>query len=472
MGDRANVLLVLADQWRGTDQGWRGNTEVLTPHLDALAANGVRVPNAYANSPVCGPSRGSLLTGRLPHEHGVVANDLPLRADVPTVAEVLVAEGYRTGWIGKWHLDGLPRDGWVAPGRRRGFEFWASTNCSHEYMDGHYWTGDDEPERRAFQGYEPVAQTDLALDFLSADGDRPFFLVVSYGPPHDPYPDVPEEYLERYGGTRLTPRANATATPADVERLLEYYAAITAVDTQLGRIVAGLDELGVLDDTLVVVSSDHGDMLGSHGRRAKQVPYEESVSVPLVLHWPAGLGARVADDGLIGLVDLPTTVLGLVGAPPLTGAYGRDLSGALRDGGRMRDVVLLGNFVSFDEGFRQGVPEWRGLRDRRVTYARQVDGTPWLYFDNAEDPWQLRNLVESPDRAADVRAADERLDVLLREVGDDCLPARVTLEQLDLVELWNARERELHGQAARLLGGSRDDAPEHGTWTAIRTGTT
>jgi arylsulfatase A-like enzyme len=441
-----NVLLVLADQWRGCDQGWIGNPDVQTPNVDALAARGVRVRDAYANSPVCGPSRASLLTGLLPHRHHVVANDLPLRAGLPTIADVFASAGYRTGWIGKWHLDGLPRDKWVAPDRRGGFDFWASSHCTHDYFDGHYYVGDD-PRPVRFRGYEPVVHTDLAREFLAAEAERPFFLSVSYNPPHDPYPDVPQHYLDRYDPEQLTPRANCADGPAERERLQQYYAGITAVDAQLGRLVAALRDSGRLDDTVVVVTSDHGDMLGSQGRRAKQVPYEESVRVPLVVHWPAGLAARDA-DGLIGLVDLPTTILGLIGAPQLSGVYGRDLSAGLAGRGALREEVLLGNTVSFDEGFRQGVPEWRGFRDRHRTYARSADGTPWLLFDDVADPWQQRNLVRD---AAAVRAADARLDDMLAEAGDEPAPAAVTLERLGLVEAWNGREVELHGEAGRVL---------------------
>jgi arylsulfatase A-like enzyme len=451
-----NVLLVLADQWRGSDQGWIGNVEVHTPHLDALAAGGVRVRDAFANSPVCGPSRGSLITGLLPHQHHVVANDLPLRAGLPTVADVLGGAGYRTGWIGKWHLDGLPRDKWVAPQRRRGFAYWAAVNCSHRYLDAHYYRGAD-PEPVPFTGYEPDVQTDLALEFLAGrdggDTAQPFFLTVSYGPPHDPYPDVPQSYLDRYDTDRLTPRANSADGPPERERLRQYYAGITAVDEQLGRLLAALRTAGRLDDTLVVVTSDHGDMLGSHGRRAKQVPFEEAVRVPMVLSWPARLAPRDV-AGRMGLVDLPTTILGLVGADPLPGAYGRDLSPALTGRGVLREAVLLSNSVSFDEGHRQGVPEWRGFRDGRHTYARLVDGSPWLLFDDDADPWQQHNLVDDPVHADTVRAADARLDGLLAEAGDEPAPAAATLERLGLVADWNAREVELHGAAARTIAAT------------------
>jgi arylsulfatase A-like enzyme len=455
-GRRApNIVMLLADQWRGTDQGWRGNRDVRTPHLDRLAREGVAVRGAYANAPVCGPSRASLLTGLLPHQHTVVANDLALPAGIPTIAEVLAGQGYRTGWIGKWHLDGLPRDTWVAPDRRRGFDFWAATNCSHAYLDAHYYTGDD-PAPVPFQGYEPVVQSDLAAEFLARADDRPVFLVVSYGPPHDPYEDVPETYLARFDGVALTMRANATADPPGMARLRQYYAAIAAVDDQVGRIVEVLDALDLTADTLLVVTSDHGDMLGSHGRTAKQVPYEESISVPLVFSWPGRLSGGDVGDGVLGLVDLAPTLLGLVGAPPLPHpTYGIDLSQAIADppGRRrpLRDAVLLSNTVSFDQGYAQGVPEWRGVRTPEHTYARDADGTPWLLFDNHRDRWQQDNLVGTPRARQLLRRMDSLLDLLLADAGDVPDTGAAVLRRLGLVDAWNARERQLHGPAARLL---------------------
>jgi arylsulfatase A-like enzyme len=442
-----NVLLILADQWRGTDQGWRGNKSVRTPHLDRLAETGVAIHRAYANAPVCGPSRASLLTGLWPHRHGVVANDLPLAPGIPTIADRFAGSGYRTGWIGKWHLDGLPRDKFVAPERRRGFGYWAGTNCTHDYFDAHYYTGDD-PAPVRFRGYEPDVQTELALRFLAEDDDRPFFLFLSYNPPHDPYEDVPAEYVARYDEATLVPRGNASDDPGSRRTLRHYYAGISAVDDQLGRLVGRLDALGLRSDTLVVVTADHGDMLGSHGRRAKQVPYEEAISVPLVLSWPGRLAPRELREGLFGLVDLAPTLLGLAGAQALPDTYGIDLSGGVTGTGSLREAVLLLNAVSADEGFRQGVTEWRGLRTDGFTYARLVDGTPWVLFDNTRDPWQQHNLV------ADTQAVNQLnrlLDELLIEANDPATPAEETLRTLGLVDAWNARERELNGDGARLL---------------------
>ena len=301
-------------------------------------------------------------------------------------------------------------------------------------------------------------QTDLAAEFLAraADDDQPVFLVVSYGPPHDPYADVPEVYLSRYDGTRLTPRGNASGDDASRRRLHQYYAAISAVDDQIGRMVETLDSLDLTADTLLVVSSDHGDMLGSHGRTAKQVPYEESIGVPLVLSWPGHLSGGAVRDGVLGLVDLAPTLLGLVGAPPLPQrTYGVDLSAALsgRLAGhrRLRDAVLLTNAVSFDQGFAQGVPEWRGVRTPGHTYARRADGTPWLLFDNHRDPWQLDNLVTAPAARHLHRRMDSLVDLMLADAGDVPSPGEAMLRRLGLVEEWNARELELHGAQARLV---------------------
>ncbi len=444
---RPNLLLVLADQWRGCDQGWRGNRDVRTPHLDALARDGIALEGAYANTPVCGPSRASLLTAQLAQRHQVIANDLPLAAALPTLGDVLRGEGYRTGCIGKWHLDGLPRDAWVAPERRRGFDYWAANNCSHDYFDAHYYEG-ETPQRVDFSGYEPEVQTELAEQFIRAD-ERPFFLVVSYGPPHDPYADVPERFLPP-AESHLAVRPN-TADDAAAQALhRQYYGGIAAVDAQLGRLHEVLASAGLLEDTLVVVTSDHGDMLGAHGRRAKQVPFEEAVNVPLVLSWPGHLLPSTPVEGLIGLVDLPQTLLGLAGAPPLPETYGLDLSEVLLRGGRLREEVLLGNVVSFDEGHRQGVPEWRGWRDRRHTYARRADGSPWLLYDNERDPFQLENLVDGGHEPA-VRQADDRLTELLAQADDPFGDGPAAIRRLGLVQAWNARERELHGGQARLL---------------------
>ncbi|MDQ3703575.1 MAG: sulfatase-like hydrolase/transferase, partial [Chloroflexota bacterium] len=198
-----NLLFLFADEMRGSAMGCAGNPDVRTPALDRLAAEGVRFTHALANNAVCTPGRGSLLTGCWPHTHRAVANDLPVDPEAPAIARALDAAGYRCGYIGKWHLGGTPRDRFIPPGPERlGFDdFWAAWNCHHQYLRPKYHVNDD-PTPVLLEGvYEPVVQTDLAMDWIGrcpAGETAPWALYVSYGPPHEPYRPLPPGYEGRY----------------------------------------------------------------------------------------------------------------------------------------------------------------------------------------------------------------------------------------------------------------------------------
>ncbi len=241
------------------------------------------------------------------------------------------------------------------------------------------------------------------------------------------------------------------AESADTARreLAGYRAHITALDELLGRLLDRLDELGLAGDTLVVFTSDHGDMLHSQGRTRKQQPWEESISVPLVFRGPGVPRGRVA-DGLIGVVDLLPTVLGLGGLAIPDSVQGRDLSGLVRGQGPGRDAVVIMDICTGDEGFRQGVREWRGLRTARHTYARNID-RPWVLYDNEADPFQLRNLAADPAHAELREELDRRLAAELAGTGDAFRPWPELLRSLGLVGLWNQREEHLHGEGGRFL---------------------
>jgi len=314
MADRPNLLLVFADQMRGEAMG-SVNPQVLTPHLDRLAGEGVRFSNAVAECPLCTPSRAMLLTGKYPLGCRTVLNDLPMPVDQTTFAHVMGGEGYRTGYVGKWHLDGFPRSKFTPPGpRRQGFDdYWAAYNCTHLYFEPRYYL--DTPELVRAQGYEPDVQTDLALGFLERYRQEPFCLVVSWGPPHNPYQMVPEQYRARYYPEKLALRPNV-GPDANRRAIADYYAAVTALDANLGRLLAALERLGLAERTMVVFTSDHGDLLWSHGRTDKQAPWEESISIPLIMRYPGVLPG--ADRG---------------GRPGAHAAVPGRLPGAGRDGG-------------------------------------------------------------------------------------------------------------------------------------------
>ncbi len=412
-----SILLILPDQWRGEDLGCMGNPDVRTPHLDRMASQGVLFRNTFANTPVCCPARAILLTGKYAHANGMVANDLRLRESETTIAEILADRGYRTGFIGKWHLDGgLRLPGFVPPGpRRQGFEYWAASECDHRHFRPTYFLDADRPITE--DRFEPEVWTDRAVEFLKKTGDAPFFLEIALGPPHDPY-GAPERFMKLYDPAKLTTRPNWVEGVAGAGRkeMAAYYAAMTAVDEQVGRLLKALEDSGRAEDTIVVFTSDHGDMLGSHGRRLKRKPWEESIRVPGILRFPARVGAGRVSDAILTHVDLAPTLLSLCGLPVPGSMQGSDLSGvALGKTDRGPDSAFFQIFVPFAG---DGTPKpWRAVRTRRVLYARTEEG-PWLLYDLGTDPYELRNLAKQPAHEAIRDRMEARLTDWMARVGD------------------------------------------------------
>ena len=452
---RPNLLFVFADQMRACD---RQQGIVQTPNLDRLANEGAQFLNTFANCPVCTPSRATLLTGLMPARHRVITNDLPLPTEVPAIGDFLSKAGYRTGYIGKWHLDGVPRGKFTPPGpRRHGFSHWAAYNCSHDYAHPKYFR--DTPDLIETEGYEPVVQTDLALEFIQAPGDAPFALFLSWGPPHDPYAVVPDEFRALYSAESIPLRPNVApcdnplAKPLDCKQTIaNYYAAITALDGQFGRLLAALDDAGIADNTIVIFTSDHGDMLWSHGYMKKQWPYDEAIRVPFMIRWPGQIAAGARPNVLLSLCDLVPSLLGLLEITPDTAFDGIDLSPVMlgiTDSGP--EAVLLTEMAPADEALHQGIEAWRGLCTDRYTYARLWNGRPWLLFDNEIDPYQRTNLVNHAGPVELQNQLDKLLSAMLGRVGDESHRWDDTLREMGLTEPWNAREREMHGARGRYL---------------------
>lgn len=424
-----NVLFLFPDQMRAQAMGCMGNPDVKTPNLDRLAQEGVLFRNHYANSPVCCPARAIILTGKYAHTNGMIANDLRLRESETSMAELFAEAGYRTGFVGKWHLDGGPRQpGWIPPGaRRQGFEFWAANEVSHAHFDTHYFR--DDPDPVPIKSFEAEAWTDIGVEFLrqtQADA-RPFFLTVQMGPPHDPYL-APEEYMAMYDPDAISLRPNFAGD--DSERELEpnpyvatpgrkeiaaYYAMVTAVDDQIGRILAELDDLGLRDNTIVIVSSDHGDMLGSHGARLKRKPWEESIRVPGIVRHPGAPAGRET-SAIFSHVDIAPTLLSLCGIGPPPEMQGSDLSalilGESDSGPDSAYFQIFGPFLA--GGVNHG---WRGIRTDRHMYARTKDA-PWVLYDLESDPYELENLAGDPESAALRERLDSELARWMERTGD------------------------------------------------------
>jgi arylsulfatase A-like enzyme len=444
------MIFVFADQLRSQSVGCYGAAAPATPQIDRLAAEGARFTHAISTYPVCSPFRAMLMTGLYPFRNGMVCNDLPLRHGVPSVAQALNDAGYHTAYIGKWHLDGRGREAYIPPDRRLGFRHWMVLECTHNYHKSPYFAGDSE-QRRIWDGYDAVAQTRAAQEYIRGrEGGQPFALFLSWGPPHDPYL-APEEYMRRFKPEEVELRPNvAERAIADAmftdqrsrlpdiyqplrrrmrawlddvqavrQSLAGYHAAIECLDDLIGDLRRTLDERGVLDNTILVFSSDHGDQLGSHRTFGKDMPFEESISIPFIVRFPPKVRAGTVTDALLSPVDIMPTLLALAGVP-CPRVDGLDLSGAAtgHDGPR-RDAVLLMHLTPICNAWlANAMDAWRGVRDHRYTYARHDDGAPWLLYDNHADPFQLRNLVADPAHEAIRRRLDARVNDLLRDAGD------------------------------------------------------
>jgi len=424
---RPNVLYIFADQWRAQATGYAGDPNVRTPNLDRLAGESIDFHRAVSGTPVCTPARATLLTGQYALTHGVFVNDVRLDPEARTLGKVFKEAGYRTAYVGKWHLDGQERSAFIPEERQHGFDYWKALDCTHDYNDSKYFE-DNDPAPRKWDGYDAFAQAEDVISYLkSHDGSAPFFLTLSFGPPHDPYHTAPEAFRALYDPAAIELRPNVPEEQADYwrEQLAGYYAHCSALDHAIGRVVETLDELGLADDTILVVSSDHGDMLGSHGAKDKQQPYDESIRIPLLLRWPRRFGRAGRKDGAsIDVIDHMPTLLGLAGAPIPESVEGRDFSGYLADGsaGFRADEALLACPHPFGQWNRdEGGREFRGVRTERYTYVRDLDG-PWLLFDNANDPYQTINRVDDPACRSVREALEERLRALLDARGDGFRP--------------------------------------------------
>jgi len=431
---KPNILVVIADQWREQAFGFAGDPNVKTPNFDALASVSVRCINAVSGMSVCSPTRASFLTGQRPLTHGVFINDVPLDPNATTLGKVLRDAGYDTGFIGKWHVDGHGRMSYIPRERRQGFDYWKVLECTHDYTNSIFY-GDDSAEKAHWSGYDAIDQTHDAAQYLRdhAKSDKPFVLFLAWGPPHDPYLTAPEKYRALYDPQKVVLRANVPESMTDYTRrnIAGYYAHCSALDDCIGEVRATLKATGLDENTLLVFTADHGDMLGSQGMMKKQKPYDESARVPLLYHWPRGFGEKPRElDAPVNSEDFMPTLLGLCGVGIPKSVEGLDYSKYLHGGTDPGDgaTVLLcaAPFGEWDR--RKGGKEYRGVRTTRYTFVRDLDG-PWLFFDDAEDPLQIHNLVGDPAHAA----LQAELDALLRRKlhvrNDEFLPGEAYIKK-------------------------------------------
>lgn len=417
---KPNVVFIFADQWRAQATGYAGDPNAYTPNLDKLAQQSVNFTTAVSGCPVCSPARASLLTGQYPLTHGVFLNDVYLKPEAPSIADVLKKENYNTAYIGKWHLDGHGcRSEYIPPERRKGFDYWKVLECTHAYNNSPYYDN-NSPEKIYWDGYDAAAQTDDACEYISnhSSDDNPFVLFLSWGPPHNPFDTAPEKYKKMFSPEKIILRPNVPKDEEETARrdLAGYYAHIAALDEEIGKLMESVNKNGIEEDTIFVFWSDHGDMVGSQGLRRKQHPWDESILVPFLLRYPR-LGLEDNEiSAPINSVDIMPTLLGLCGVKIPETVEGSDFSDCIK--GRAKapvDTALLACYHNFSE-FIPGY-NYRGVRTERYTYVIKHEG-PYALFDNKEDPYQMKNLVNFPEYAELQKELAGKLDKLLEKTND------------------------------------------------------
>lgn len=426
---RPNVVFVFADEWRGQATGYVGDPNAHTPHLDCFAQQSLNLTQAVAGCSVCCPYRASLLTGQYPLTHGVFINDVELSPDCQSIARTFGSQGYRTGYIGKWHVYGSPegrcerRKNYVPRNYQLGFDDWWGFECTHDYNNSHYYHNDD-PTKRKWDGYDAFAQSRQAAAYIHehANDDAPFLLMLSWGPPHFPLHTAPDEYRAMYEDRELTLRPNVPPGYEDSaqEQLRGYYAHIAALDEAWVIVENAVREAGIADNTILIFTADHGDMRQSQGLGTKLFPWEESVRVPFLMRWPeqpswAGRASEIPIDA----PDIMPTLLSLCGLETPSTVEGRDWSPILfgREQPTGEEDAFLIMAAEFTELLDNGMSAYRGLRNRQYTYVRNSEG-PWLLYDNQADPYQKNNLINRPEHAAWQASLDRRLQDRLDAMGD------------------------------------------------------
>ncbi len=458
-----NILLIYADQMRYDCMSPAGNTVIKTPHLQRMADEGMTFDNAYTSYPLCCPFRSSMMTGKYAQNHGMTQNHFPLRADQEFLGDHMKAAGYQTLYVGKWHLEGGPKPGFVPPKRRFGFDRFVGFNRGHSYLDGIFYRDTDQPYR--CRRYEPDYQTDHMIEFIDNahrnDPDKPFIGYLSYGPPHHPN-DMPEHWRKMYDpaevllppGT-LSPQEQVRIQTARVETdcegnmkaalrsrcahgskkplepeteaeqrtfIAEYYAMISNIDHNVGRLIGHLDKLGIADNTMVIFFSDHGDMLGEHGFYCGFKPqgYRSAMQVPFLIRYPKRIADGQRSKAMIDVgVDTPVTLLDIAGAKPFGDADGQSYLSALDGSDQHRDAIHYQTFRMNDgaKGEFTPVPE-RGLRTKDWLYVRQQNRRKMLFDQNA-DPHELNNLAHRSDLENLMDEFDRQISDHMQQTGDD-----------------------------------------------------
>lgn len=430
---RPNLLFVFSDEHRRCSMPGEKYSEVIAPTFARFAKEGMTMNQCISNYPVCSPYRGILMSGRWPYQSGIIDNALQLPPACGSIGEAFRSAGYETSYVGKWHLSTADKNFIPAGPGRQGFEDWHVWANTNPHFDKSFTFDPNTGTRIQPKGYNATLMTDTALEFVrahKATDEKPWMMILSWNPPHPPFGDAPAGAKSLYDPANLSMRPNVAMNPAhkveSKERLLQeqrnYYAHISAIDREFERLLKALDETGQAENTIVVYTSDHGEMMGSHGYMGKRLPWEESCNVPFIVRYPGKVPEGKSSDVLFSAIDIFPTMCGLAGVPVPSHCVGQDLSKALIGKRLHKDPESVFLMHIAKEGATGGdknpAPLFRGIRTNQHTYAVADDGR-WMFYDNREDPFQMHNLVADAKAKATMRELDGEMARYLKEAGDN-----------------------------------------------------
>ncbi len=444
---KKNLLYIFADQWRAHALSNAGDVNLKTPNMDEFAKDSCRVVNAISTYPLCSPHRASLMTGKYPLNCGFWTNcktglsiSPTLNPQEVTISDVLKENGYNTAYIGKWHLDSSTLNyrgegdtlckGWdsfTPPGERRHhFDYWHSYGAMDEHLSPHYWEDDKEPI--VINKWSPEHETDVLIDYFDTqkNEENPFFAMLSWNPPHPPYDKVPQKYLDLLDDEIIF-RDNVSeewkTNEENIASFREYFAAIMGLDVQFGRIIKYLKDNNLYDNTTIILSSDHGDCMGSHDRVGKNIWFEESINIPFYVKDDS---IKIKEcDALFESCDHAPTVLDLLDVKIPNTMEGKSIK-PLLEGKAFQEkeyaflcmIPGMPNLVEpyLNKGLNSKGYGFRGLRTKDFTYIIDNKLNPSekqerYFYDNKNDKYQLNPTVLKKDD--DIC---KRLDPILKEI--------------------------------------------------------
>lgn len=465
MPARPNLVIIMTDEHNFRTLGcyrdllpedqayvWGAGVAVETPNIDSLAGAGALCTSYYGTTPLCAPARASFMTGLYPHATGVPVNHVSMDDGMVTFAEVLRRQGYKTGYFGKWHLDGEAKPGW-SPDRKFGWE-----DNRYMYNRGHWKNIIDTPEGPKVNApmnqagtmptydlgdagektYPTDFFTDRTMEFIREQGEGPFCVMLSIPDPHQPdtvrppYDTMYEHFTYEAPKTMFK---SSSQTPdwivgnegdeipekrLDQKNMAGYFGMVRLIDDNVGRLLTLLREEGLEENTLVVFTTDHGDLLGEHARHNKRLPYEGSAISPLIVRYPGKIKAGKLIHSAMTSADFPVTMLSILQSESFPGkVHGRDLSTQFLND----DPVVRNENITYMRGVMGPLgppPYWIAAFNHRFKLVIGKAEEPWL-IDLEKDPDELVNYYGAPGYAGIGRRFTLRLKKLLEATADPAL---------------------------------------------------